>query len=113
MLGAVWGLAICGMLLKLWFIGLPRWISTVFYVLLGWIAVVPLVQLVHSLPPVILALMIGGGLFYTVGALIYATKCCDFWPHRFGFHEVFHLFISAGGVTHFIMILALAGLIRL
>ena len=113
MLGAAWGIAVCGMLLKLWFIGLPRWISTVFYVLLGWIAVVPLVQLVHSLPPVILALLIGGGVAYTAGAVIYATKCCDFWPHRFGFHEVFHLFVSAGAVTHFIMILALAGLIKL
>ncbi len=96
MLGAVWGIAVSGMLLKLWFIGLPRWVSTVFYVLLGWIAIVPLVQLVHSLPPVILALMIGGGLAYTIGAVIYATKCCNFWPHCFGFHEVFHLFVSAG-----------------
>ena len=113
MLGAVWGVAIAGMLLKLWFIGLPRWISTVFYVLLGWIAVVPLPQLVHSLPPVILARLLGGGLAYTAGAVIYATKCCDFWPQRFGFHEVFHLFVSAGGVAHFIMMLALAGLIKL
>ena len=113
MLGAVWGLAVLGMLLKLWFIGLPRWISTVIYVLLGWIAIVPFVQLVHRLPPVILALMIGGGVAYTVGAVIYATRCCNFWPHRFGFHEIFHLFVSAGGVTHFIMMLALAGLIRL
>jgi hemolysin III len=48
MLGAVWGIAVLGMLLKLWFIGLPRWISTVFYVLLGW-AIVPFVQLVYSL----------------------------------------------------------------
>lgn len=113
MLGAVWGLAISGMLLKLWFISLPRWISTVFYVLLGWIAIIPFVQLVHSLPHLVLALMIGGGAAYTVGAVIYATKCCNFWPRRFGFHEIFHLFVSAGGVTHFIMMLALIGLIKL
>lgn len=113
MLGAVWGAAIFGMLLKLWFIGLPRWISTVFYVLLGWIAIVPFAQLAHSLPPVVLALMIGGGAAYTIGAVIYATRCCNFWPHRFGFHEVFHLFVSAGGVAHFVMMLALTGLISL
>jgi hemolysin III len=51
MLGAVWGSAVCGVLLKLWFIGLPRWISTVFYLLPGWIAVAPLALLLHSLPP--------------------------------------------------------------
>jgi len=49
--------------------------------------------------PVLLALLFGGGVFYTVGAVIYATKCCDFWPQRFGFHEIFHLFVSAGGAT--------------
>lgn len=113
MLGAVWGVAVIGMLLKLWFIGLPRWISTVFYLLLGWIAIVPFIQLAHTLAPGILGLMIGGGVAYTIGAVIYATKCCNFWPRRFGFHEVFHLFVSAGGVTHFIMMLALVGLIRL
>jgi hemolysin III len=113
MLGAVWTIAVFGMLLKLWFIGLPRWISTVIYVLLGWIAVVPLVQLAHSLPPVILALMFGGGAAYTIGAVIYATKCCNFWPNRFGFHEIFHLFVSAGCAIHFIMMLALSGLIKL
>ncbi|MGD0153183.1 MAG: hemolysin III family protein [Thermacetogeniaceae bacterium] len=113
MLGAVWGVAVIGMLIKLWFIGLPRWISTVFYLLMGWIAIVPFVQLAHTLSHLVLSLMIGGGVAYSAGAVIYATKCCNFWPRRFGFHEIFHLFVSAGCVTHFIMMLVLVGLIRL
>jgi len=42
---------------------------------------------------------------YTMGAVIYATKIFDFFPKRFGFHEIFHLFIAAGSIVHFIMVL--------
>lgn len=103
MLSAVWVLALIGMLLKLWFIHAPRYVSTAFYVTLGWIAVVPFVQLVDNLPVGAIILMIAGGVAYTVGAIIYATKCFDFFPNRFGFHEIFHLFVMTGSVVHFIM----------
>lgn len=103
MLTAVWLLALVGMLLKLWYIHAPRYISTAFYVTLGWIAVVPFVQLVDHLPVGAIVLMIAGGVVYTAGAVVYATKCFDFFPNRFGFHEVFHLFIMAGSILHFVM----------
>jgi len=103
MLIAVWTLAIAGMLLKIWFIHAPRYISTAFYVMLGWIALVPFVQLIKNLPAGAIMMMFGGGVAYTVGAVIYATKCFNFWPNRFGFHEIFHLFIVVGTVTHFVM----------
>lgn len=103
MLSAVWALALIGMLLKVWFIHAPRYVSTAFYVTLGWIAVVPFVQLVDNLPLGAIVLMIAGGVAYTIGAVIYATKCFDFFPNRFGFHEIFHLFVMAGSVLHFIM----------
>ncbi|MFC4077864.1 PAQR family membrane homeostasis protein TrhA [Salinithrix halophila] len=104
MLVSVWLLAGIGAFLKIWFVHAPRSISTVFYVTLGWIAVIPFFQLVSSLPTGAMILMIGGGLVYTVGALIYATKCFDFVPGRFGFHEIFHLFVMAGSALHFVMI---------
>ncbi|MGF7086624.1 hemolysin III [Kroppenstedtia sanguinis] len=106
MLTAVWVLALIGMILKIWFIHAPRYVSTAFYVTLGWIALIPLVQLVHHLPVGALVLMVAGGVAYTLGAVIYATKWCDFFPNRFGFHEVFHLFIMAGTGLHFAMMVA-------
>ncbi len=106
MLGAVWTLAVIGMVLKIWFIHAPRYVSTSFYVTLGWIALIPFVQLVHSLPTGALVLMVAGGVAYTVGAIIYATKWCNFIPNRFGFHEVFHLFVMAGTGFHFAMMIA-------
>lgn len=107
---AVWVLAITGMLLKLWFMGIPRYVSTAFYVILGWFALIPFAQLIHNLPVVVIALMIAGGIFYTLGAIIYATRCFDFFPKRFGFHEIFHLFVVAGSVTHFMMILLIVNM---
>ncbi|MCO1603975.1 PAQR family membrane homeostasis protein TrhA [Desulfosporosinus nitroreducens] len=105
MLSVVWGLAFIGMLLKIWFIHAPRYVSSAFYLSLGWIALVPFLQLIKNLPMGAIILMALGGLTYTVGAIIYATKICDFFPKRFGFHEIFHLFIGAGSIVHYIMIL--------
>lgn len=103
MLLTVWGLAAVGMVLKVWLIHVKRFISTAFYAALGWIALVPFVQLVRNLPTGAIALMLAGGLSYTAGAVIYATKWLNFVPNKFGFHEVFHLFIVAGTVMHFVM----------
>lgn len=104
MLSVVWGLAGVGMLLKLFFMGVPRWISTLLYVALGWIAVVPFIKLVHGLPLGAILFMLLGGVAYTVGAVIYGTKKLDLVPGKFGFHEIFHMFVSAGSVLHFVMI---------
>ncbi|TCS93493.1 PAQR family membrane homeostasis protein TrhA [Hazenella coriacea] len=103
MLIAVWVLTLIGIFLKIWFIHAPRYLSTTFYVCLGWIAVIPMIQLVHSLPLGAIILMFAGGVVYTIGAVIYATKCFDFFPNKFGFHEIFHLFIMGGTIIHFIM----------
>lgn len=104
MLSAVWSLALIGVLMKVWFIRMPRSVSTVFYIMLGWIAIVPFWKLVSSFPIEATILMIVGGVMYTIGGIIYATKIFDFVPNRFGFHEIFHLFVMAGTLAHFIMI---------
>ncbi|MHB8158284.1 MAG: PAQR family membrane homeostasis protein TrhA [Desulfocucumaceae bacterium] len=103
MLSAVWLLAFIGILLKIWLINAPRYISAAFYVTLGWIAVVPFLQLFKNLPLGAVIYMIAGGVAYTVGALIYTTRIFDFLPNRFGFHEVFHLFVATGSIIHYIM----------
>ncbi len=104
MLTAVWVLAFTGILLKIWFISVPRYVSTIFYITLGWIALVPFLHLFGNLPVGAIYMMFMGGVAYTVGAIIYATKCFNLFPNRFGFHEIFHLFVMAGSIIHFIMI---------
>jgi hemolysin III len=105
MLISVWALVLIGIVLKIWFMNAPRYVSTAFYVSLGWIALVPIVQLVHNLPLGAMILMVTGGVMYTVGAIIYAAKIFKLPRIHLGFHEIFHLFVAAGTIIHFIMIL--------
>ena len=104
-LGLVWGLALLGLVLKLFFHHLPRWSSTALYVGMGWMAVVAVVPLVRSLPVSGMIWLVTGGVLYTLGAVIYAVQ----WPNPvaevFGFHEVFHVFVLAGSITHFVFMM--------
>lgn len=104
MLILVWLLAFIGIIIKIWFINLPRSISTTFYIALGWLAVIPFGKLVKSLPITAIILLIAGGVIYTIGGIIYATKKFNFFPNFIGFHGIFHIFIVLGTLIHFFMI---------
>jgi len=104
MLAVIWGLCTLGAVLKVWLVGMARGLTAAFYLALGWMAVIPFKQLIDSLPRSALILMVSGGAAYTLGAIIYATKIFNFIPEKFGFHEVFHIFVGIGTVLHFLMI---------
>lgn len=101
MLGTIWGLALVGAVTKMFWMGAPRWLSTGFYVLMGWLVVVAIYPMVQSVATPSLVLLGIGGLFYTIGAVLYATKWPNPWPGVFGFHEIWHLFVMAGSGAHF------------
>ena len=98
---AIWLFALGGITIKLFWMNAPRWLSTVIYVLMGWSAVVAIYPLINILPMGALLWLFAGGLFYTVGAIIYAVKKPDPYPGLLGFHEIFHLFVMAGSFSHF------------
>jgi hemolysin III len=104
--GTVWGLAVLGVVFKLFWIGAPRWLSVALYVALGWMATIAVAPLLKALPLGAMLWMLAGGLFYTIGALVYATKRPDPWPRTFGFHALWHLFVLAGSISHFTMVFA-------
>lgn len=103
--GVVWGLAIIGIILTAVWINAPRWLTTLIYLAMGWtviIAIYPMITIFKELNAVnSLWWLVAGGLFYTVGAVIYGLK----WPHLknkyFGFHEIFHIFVMLGSLCHF------------
>jgi hemolysin III len=101
-LAAIWGVAIAGIVLTMWFVHAPRWLSAAVYIAMGWFAIVPAFKLVPALPHIVTLLIALGGLLYTLGALVYATRKLDLLPRRFGFHEIFHLFVLAGAATQFV-----------
>lgn len=102
--GVVWGLALVGIILKLVWMGAPRWLSTLFYVALGWLAALFIVPLFKALPLSGFIWLLVGGLLYTIGAVFYATKPRWLKVWKFGFHEVFHLFILLGSASHFLLV---------
>lgn len=96
----IWVIALIGILIKIFFKGLPRWVSTVMYVVMGWLSIVPMIFLVGKVPAISIFWLIAGGVVYTVGALIYGLKWPPFHNKYFGFHELFHLFIMGGTACH-------------
>jgi hemolysin III len=99
--GSVWALAILGIFLKLFWLQAPRWFSTTVYIIMGWLAIAGVWPLIMTLHVGGFIWVLMGGLFYTIGAIIYATKLPNPWPNFFGFHEIFHIFVMLGSVSHF------------
>ena len=101
--GIIWTMAIAACCLSLLWINSPRWLTSGVYLIMGWLAVVALYPLAHTLPIAGMLWLFAGGLLYTGGGVLYAVK----WPGRdnprFGCHEVFHLFILAGSICHFFL----------
>lgn len=104
LLTIVWGFALVGILVKIFYMGAPRWLSAAIYVLMGWLALLAAGQMTTALTPFALAWLVAGGIIYTLGALVYATKIFDFVPGKFGFHEVWHIFVLLGALAHFIAV---------
>ncbi|OGO50029.1 MAG: hypothetical protein A2148_02960 [Chloroflexi bacterium RBG_16_68_14] len=100
-LSVVWGLAGAGILLKLAWPDAPRWLSVSLYVGLGWVAVVAVSEVLDRYMGSPLALLLLGGVFYTLGGVIYALRRPDPWPRIFGYHEVFHTLVVAGSAVHY------------
>ncbi|MGH7510148.1 MAG: PAQR family membrane homeostasis protein TrhA [Gemmatimonadales bacterium] len=101
LLAVVWLIAIAGIPFKLFFLHAPVWVSTATYLGMGYLAVVALLPLAQAVSPGGLAWLLGGGLAYTVGAVIYSCRRPDPFPGRFGHHEIWHLLVLAGSGCHF------------
>lgn len=89
LLSLVWGGAALGIGFHMFWIGAPRWLYVPLYVLLGWAALMYLVDFYHA-NPIMMILMGAGGLCYTLGAVFYGLKRPNPFPGTFGFHEIFH-----------------------
>lgn len=95
----IWLLAALGIGLATLTLHTPRWVTASLYVGMGWVALLALPAFVAVLPWPALALLLLGGILYTIGAIIYARRRPDPSPRIFGFHEIFHLFVIAGSVA--------------
>ncbi|BDQ33675.1 hemolysin III [Pseudodesulfovibrio portus] len=101
--GVVWGVALSGIVMKIFWITAPRRLSTAIYLGMGWLAIIGIYPIYLSMPGPAVAWLVGGGVIYSLGAVIYGLKWPDPVPDRFGFHEIFHLFVIGGSFCHFVL----------
>ena len=104
MLIVIWTMALLGSAFTLFWIKMPRALTSVIYLIMGWTAIFAIYPLHSVMRPICFAMLLSGGVLYSVGGVLYALK----WPGRnnkyFGCHEIFHVFIVLGSICHFIMI---------
>lgn len=95
----IWLLAGGGLFLAIVEPKVPRWVNTGIYIGMGWVVIFALPALIEALPIAAIILLALGGIFYTVGAVIYGMKRPNPFPRVLGFHEIFHLFVIAGSIA--------------
>lgn len=106
LLTVIWSGAFLGIALRLFWFNAPRWLYVPIYIALGWVAVWYLPDFYAASGSLVVWLIILGGVFYTLGAVIYAIKRPNFFPQSFGFHEIFHVCTVLAWACHYAAILA-------
>jgi hemolysin III len=101
---AIWATALLGIGFRVFWLGAPRWLYVIIYIVMGWAAVVYLPDFV-AVNLAMMVLILAGGLMYTIGALFYALKKPNPVPGHFGFHEIFHSFTVLAFLCHWSAVL--------
>jgi hemolysin III len=101
-LAIVWGGALVGIALALFWPSAPRWVGVTLYLLLGWVAVWYTGLIVQNAGVVAMVLLAVGGVLYSIGAVFYALRWPDPWPTTFGYHEFFHACTALAAVAQYI-----------
>lgn len=96
--GVVWGLALAGIIFKLFCTGRLRVLSTVMYIGMGWLAVIAIGPMVRELPTAALVWLLAGGIAYTAGTIFYHNRRI---PYS---HAIWHLFVLGGSTCHFVAV---------
>lgn len=100
----VWSVALLGILQCIFFINCPKWVSALIYIAMGWLCVFSFGDIVELLNKPAFYWLLAGGIIYTIGGIIYACKFQVFnrLHKNFGSHEIFHCFVLAGSMCHFV-----------
>jgi hemolysin III len=101
LLAVAWGGAALGIMFRLFVPGAPRWVYTPIYIALGWAAVFFAGDFAQYHVTAVVVLLALGGLFYTVGGVVYGLRRPNPVPQWFGFHEVFHTFTVIAFAAHY------------
>ena len=101
----VWSLTVVGVVAQMLWLHAPRWLVAALYIAIGWTALAFSPTLWRDLGAITCALLVLGGIVYSIGAVVYSTRRPDPAPAIFGFHEVFHVLVVAAGLLFYVAIL--------
>jgi len=104
LLALVWFLALAGAIFKLCWVTCPKWVSSVIYIAMGWSCLTAMPSIIAALSHLGFFWLLLGGIFYTVGGVVYALKPKRLADKIFGIHEIFHVFVMAGSLCHYIFV---------
>ncbi|MBN4925668.1 hemolysin III family protein [Hoyosella rhizosphaerae] len=107
-LSIVWGGALAGVALKMLWPTSPSWFAVPLYIMLGWVVAFVIPDLVANAGVTSLVLLAVGGVLYSVGAVLYATKWPNPWPTTFGHHEFFHAATVIAAICHYVAVWLIA-----
>ena len=97
-MAVVWSLAVAGIIFKIFFVGRFQMVSLITYLGMGWLGLLAAFQIANNLPPTGIALLVGGGLAYSLGTIFFKVKAIPFN------HAIWHLFVLAGCILHFLSV---------
>jgi hemolysin III len=103
-LGIVWGVAACAVLLNVTWKSSPQWLTGVLAIALGWVGVVVAPKFAGEIGAGGMTLVVAGGLAYTAGAVIFAIRRPDPYPKTFGYHEIFHVLVITAVACHYVAV---------
>jgi hemolysin III len=98
---AVWAGAAAGIVMNLVWVDAPKWVTALVYVVLGWVAVAAFPELTSEIGVVAMGMVAAGGVLYTAGAVVYATRWPNPSPAVFGYHEIFHVLVIGAAALHY------------
>lgn len=101
--GVIWACAIVGIVLTAIKLSIPAWVSSLIYLAMGWMVVVAIKPMYLAMSTTAMTWLVLGGVFYSIGGVLYAVKQPFRHNPRFGCHEIFHIFILMGSISHFFM----------
>jgi hemolysin III len=109
LLGTVWCMGFIGIGLKLFAAKVPRWLTASISLLMGWLSLLAIPEVFRTMRVGTMGVgaivwLVLGGLFFSVGAVVYITKRPNYFPRVFGFHEIWHIFVILGCLSHYIVI---------
>lgn len=107
LLTTVWAITIIGAAFKICWINCPHWLSSIMYIVMGWLVVFAFSSIMKNLSHAAFLWLLTGGIIYTIGGIIYALKLPllkKFHWKNFGNHELFHCFVMLGSLCHFILV---------